>query len=38
MFPLRAFNRFRGENMTGGRIEDDAKAAQTVQAQIGIRF
>lgn len=32
MFPLRAFDRFLGSGNT------DAKAAQTVQAQIGIKF
>lgn len=34
MFPLPAFNRLRAN--TGGR--DDARAVQTLQAQVGIKF
>ena len=33
MFPLPAFNR-----LTAGGVREDAKAIQTLQAQIGIKF
>jgi len=37
MFPLPAFNRLRSSE-GGGTFRDDARAVQTLQAQVGIKF